>query len=308
MFSICIPIYNHDVRSLILALKEQAEQLNVEYEILLIDDCSTNGCPLVNKELTIVSRIRYIELHENIGRAAIRNRLAKEATYRYLVFMDCDAQLIVPKYISNYLKICTPGIVCYGGKRDLPACTNPQCYLRWLYGSIREDASPEQRLLKPYSSFRAFNFLIDKELFQKVSFDETLKTYGHEDTMFGLMLEAQNIEILHIDNPLLYSGYDTSREFIRKTEEGIRNLVRLQKTPYGSRLTVSNKLLRTAQRLHAFHLNVLYIYFFRIFRKPILANLKSTHASLFIFDLYKLGKLLEDSVYVKNSVYVKTFM
>jgi glycosyltransferase involved in cell wall biosynthesis len=276
---------------LVHALHEQAERLGAEYEILLIDDCSTDGCRLVNSELANLSRVRYIELAVNIGRSAIRNRLSHESSYRYLVFMDCDAQLVVPDYLSNYLKLCYPGIVCYGGKRDLPSCPDPRCYLRWLYGSVREDAPPEQRRVRPYSSFRAFNFLIDKELFRTVSFDETLKTYGHEDTMLALMLEEQNIKIQHVDNPLLYSGYDTPQEFIRKTEEGVRNLVRLQKTHYGDRLTASIRLLRAARYLRKLRLNSLYHSFFRIFRKSMLANLNSPHPSLFIFDLYKLGLL-----------------
>jgi len=289
--TVCIPIYNHDVRPLIFKLKEQADQLGVEYEILLIDDCSTNGCQTLNKDVEAVPNVRYIELSENIGRSAIRNLLAHEATFRYLVFMDCDAQVVTPDYLRNYLIYCLPGIVCYGGKRNLPSCPDQRCYLRWLYSVRREVAPAKLRSLNPNRSFISFNFLIDKELFGKVSFDETLKTYGHEDTVFGLMLEEQGVEVQHIDNPLLYSGYDRTEDFIRKTEEGINNLVALQKTPYSARLTASIRLLRTAQRLHSLHLTGAFTILFRIFRKPILANLNSAYPSLRLFDIYKLGIL-----------------
>jgi len=291
--TVCIPIYNHDVRPLIFKLKEQADQLGAEYEILLIDDCSTNGCQTLNKEVEAVPNVRYIELPENIGRSAIRNLLAHEATFRYLVFMDCDAQVVTPDYLRNYLIYCSPGIVCYGGKRNLPSCPDPRCYLRWLYSAQREVVPAKLRSLNPNRSFISFNFLIDKELFGKVSFDETLKTYGHEDTLFGLMLEDQGIEVQHIDNPLLYSGYDRTEDFIRKTEEGIKNLVALQKTPYSARLTASIRLLRTAQRLRSLHLTGLFAILFRLFRKPILANLNSDHPSLRLFDVYKLGILID---------------
>jgi len=292
MLTICIPVFNHDVRPLVYKLREQADKLGVSSEILLIDDCSVSLYRRLNRELEGQPGIRYIELPANIGRSAIRNRLAQEAAGPYLVFMDCDAQAVSSDYLHNYLNMCTPGIVCYGGKRDLPACPDPRCHLRWLYGVVREDSPPERRRLKPYCSFRAFNFLIDKDIFSKVAFDESIKSYGHEDTMLGLMLEEQGIEVQHIDNPLLYSGYDTSEEFIRKTEEGVRNLVVLQQTKYGERLTSAIRLLRAASRLRSLHIAALFALFFRLFRPLLLANLTSPHPSLFLFDLYKLGTLL----------------
>jgi glycosyltransferase involved in cell wall biosynthesis len=289
MLSICIPIYNQDVRLLTRQLIEQAEQLATEYEVLLIDDCSTNGCQRQNREIRTAHNIRYQELSENIGRSAIRNLLARQAIGRYLIYMDCDAQMVNPNYLHNYLNICKSGIVCYGGKLNLPVCADPDCYLRWLYSTKREAAQARIRSFKPNNSFISFNFLIDKELFKIVTFDETLKTYGHEDTLFGLMLEDRNIKVQHIDNPLLYCNYDRTKDFIRKTEEGLINLVALQQTAYSARLTSSIRLLSAARQLRSLHLTFLFKLFFRIFRPLILKNLYSRHPSLHLFDIYKLG-------------------
>ncbi|MDR1719330.1 MAG: glycosyltransferase [Dysgonamonadaceae bacterium] len=291
MLSICIPVFNHDVRPLTRELKAQADALGVAYEILLIDDRSTDGYRIHNEELAKLKGIRYIELSENIGRSAIRNLLAQKAIHPYLVFMDCDAQIISADYLRNYLTHCAPGVVCCGGRKDVPACPDPHSALRWRYGVEREDLPALRRQMHPNRSFIAFNFLIDKAIFQKVRFDETLDKYGHEDTLFGLMLEDNDIPVSHIDNQLQYSVYDHADVFIRKTEEGLKNLAALQQN-YGDRLTASVRLLRAAQRLRLWHLAGAFTLVFRLSRKALLANLKSPHPSLFVFDMYKLGIFL----------------
>jgi len=293
MISICIPIYNSDVRTLVHALKAQADSLNIVYELLLIDDASTNGCQKLNASLATLPKVRYIELEKNIGRSAIRNLLAKEASCRYLIFMDSDVQLASPDYVQKYYECCREGIVCYGGKTNLPECPAPECRLRWLYSVKREEPCAAERNLNPNRSFITYNFLIDKEIFRTVSFDETLKTYGHEDTVFGFRLLEAGIKVVHIDNPLLYCSFDDSITFIKKTELGIQNLASF----YNNNIENKNgfaaevKLLRAWKRLDSINITGFPALLFRIFRTAMLKNLTGKRPSIFVFDLYKLGYL-----------------
>ena len=57
--------------------------------------------------------------------------------------------------------------------------------------------------------------------FKKISFNERLSGYGHEDTLFGYELNKNNIQIHHIDNPVLNGHLDTNEAFLLKTEEGL---------------------------------------------------------------------------------------
>ena len=60
--------------------------------------------------------------------------------------------------------------------------------------------------------------MILRETFLKHPFDETITHYGHEDTLFGLVLKKEGIKILHIDNPLMNCGLDTNLDVLLKTE------------------------------------------------------------------------------------------
>ena len=71
------------------------------------------------------------------------------------------------------------------------------------------------------------NVLIEKTIFDKIRFNEELKQYGHEDTLFGYQLKKAGIDILHIDNGLVHGGVEANRDFLNKTKLGIENLSKL---------------------------------------------------------------------------------
>jgi glycosyltransferase involved in cell wall biosynthesis len=292
MISICIPIHNGNVRALVHDLKHQADTLAINYEILLIDDASDDAWREQNRPLETLKHVRYIELSENIGRSAIRNLLAKEAVYRYLIFMDCDAQVCSVDFIEKYLRYCFPKIVCYGGKKNLLQRPASEYYLRWHYSVAREEIDAQARNRFPNRNFITFNFLIDKKIFELISFDEQIKGYGHEDTLFGIRLAEHNITVTHIDNQLLYAKFDRADMFVQKTEQGIRNLIAIQKQ-LGDKhsFTAEVKLLSVGYNINRCKLAPLVRRFFKTGCRLMLRNLLGKHPSLFVFDLYKLGYL-----------------
>jgi len=86
MISVCIPVFNADVRKLADSLIAQAGR--IPSEIILIDDGSDAAFREMNRELKDKG-VRYFELGENIGRSRIRNRFTGHAIYKYLLFLDC---------------------------------------------------------------------------------------------------------------------------------------------------------------------------------------------------------------------------
>jgi len=102
MLSVLIPIYNYKVTHLLLELILQLEDVNILYEIICIDDSSTE----FNRENLIIETFKNVtslKLENNIGRSKIRNLLTKKATYRWLLFLDSD---VLPKnnnFIQKYI-------------------------------------------------------------------------------------------------------------------------------------------------------------------------------------------------------------
>ena len=87
MLSILIPTYNYDCYDLVYELHRQATELNIEFEIIVADDCSNtelSRLQLINQ----LSNSKLIKPQHNLGRAKIRNFLADKSHYNYLLFLD----------------------------------------------------------------------------------------------------------------------------------------------------------------------------------------------------------------------------
>jgi glycosyltransferase involved in cell wall biosynthesis len=290
MLSICIPVYNYDVSRLVRTLHEQLLASEVPFEILLIDDASLPGFRETNQQ-SLPSNTSYSQLDRNIGRSKIRNLLAQKAQYPYLLFMDCDSAIPSSAYISRYLPVCQPGGICYGGCIYEKEVTDDSFSLRWKYGRRRESRSAAQREKHPNTGFRTNNFLIDKDIFNTIMFNEEITEYGHEDTFFGLEMEENGITVQHIDNPLIHLGLEDNQTFLKKTESSLANLVRIEHFLKDKNIRSTNyfQIIRTKNILKKFHLQKITAFLFKIFRSALTQNLCGKNPNLLLFDFYRLG-------------------
>jgi Glycosyl transferase family 2 len=296
MLSILIPVFNFNIVELAREIHRQAVGSGFAFEILFLDDGSCLSCKEENRIVGDWKDVRYEELTENIGRARIRNKMAGMARFPWLLFLDCDSLVVRPDYIVSYLALCEKEVVICGGRTYANGKpVDPAYYLRWRYGRKREQKSASDRSRNPWNSFMTNNFVIARSVFDRMTFDEGIHQYGHEDTLFGFELQRKGIPVMHIDNPLLHIGLETNTEFLKKTQEGVSNLAMLmhQKTTCGTEMMSGIKLLRHYSGLKRFHLSSLFGFFFACFKKQIQANLMSRNPSLFLFDIYKLGLLAE---------------
>ncbi len=302
MLSICIPVFNVDVRPLVQQLAAQIAHADAPCEIILIDDASRLEIKKVNQ--TLVDCAHYIELPHNIGRSAIRNRFLEVAKQPYLLYLDCDAEIISDDFIKKYIDFLrenSPKVVIGASiyQKEIPDKLHR---LRWYYSVNRESKSIEQRLKFPQLGFKTNNFIIQKSLLEKIRFDERLKNYGHEDTLLGFQLKEKNILIQHIDNPVRNKILDSNERFLEKTKEGIDSLVKI----IGFDIPVQSfirqvKLLSFYKKIQS---NVfLWIAFKCTF--PFLGCAKrlllNGNTNLYLFDFYKLV-LLHKALEKSNSL------
>ncbi|NBC07759.1 MAG: glycosyltransferase [Bacteroidetes bacterium] len=290
--SILIPVYNYDVRQLVGALQQQAAALHgVEVEILCFDDASQAAFRRLNAAVGEWAGVEYRLLPNNLGRSRIRNLLAREARHDYLLFIDCDSQVPDEKYLQRYVAALSPNCLLYGGRIYQPQPpADKSLMLHWKYGSVREARPAEERQKQAYHSFMTNNFLIPRALFQPIGFDERLLQYGHEDTLFGMALQARGVRILHLDNPLVHAGLESSATFMRKSRQALENLAFLHHQGTG----IDTRLLRWALRIHGRPSEMVLRTFWEGARKGLERQLCSARPSLRLFDLYRLGCLLEE--------------
>ena len=75
MLSINIPVYNYEVSELVSQLAEQADDMQIVYEIRVYDDGSKESVKLKNCKITGLTGVIYKEIKTNLGRSAIRNKI-----------------------------------------------------------------------------------------------------------------------------------------------------------------------------------------------------------------------------------------
>ncbi len=293
MLSILIPIYNYNAVNLVQQLHKQASQAEIPFEILLLDDNSDNTCKRDNLVLRDLPNTKLFELPTKAGRAIARNYLAGQAKYDYLLFLDCDSEPIDNKFIKRYLPYCKgKEIVVCGGTAYKQQKPKANSYLRWIYGMRCETKPAKQRNKAPNSRFSTFNFLITKDLFLRIRFNELLRNYGHEDTLFGLELQKRDYTVTHIDNPLYHTGIDTNDVYLEKTRQGVENLkILLEQYSNQDALIKSIRLLKYYTFLEKTYTTSLFFLQYRIYKNLMLINFNSRYPNLTLFNLYKLGYL-----------------
>lgn len=286
--SILIPTYNDECVTLVDDLRQQAEQSGIVFEILVGDDGSTDAEVIEkNRKICKWPHCHYLIQIQNIGRAAIRNFLAKEAHYDWLLFIDSDMSIVRPDYLSRYLTMEQADVVD-GGVSIVGDAAILKGNLRFKYEKASEqEHTTEIRQKHPYQDFHTANFLIRRDLMLAHPFDERFRYYGYEDVLFGKQLRADHIAITHLDNPMGFCTFESNPDFVAKTEEGLRTLHQFR-----NELRGYSRLLTLVEGIHIPLILSLIRFFHRLFGGLIRRNLCSHYPNLRLFSLYKLGYFL----------------
>lgn len=288
--SILIPTYNHTCFSLVEDLQSQSRKIaGLRYEIIVIEDGSTNQDSLqINYRINNMENCRYIQHKENVGRARIRNILAKEARFNWLLFIDSDMKIISNDFLLQYLKQETHYQVIYGGNSVYTDKYNHKNILRFKYEQKAEQKySYINRTKNTNRNIHTSNFLIERTLMLSVPFNEHFKRYGYEDVLFGKDLLQRRIEIYHINNPVGFSNYEDNKSFLHKTEEGLQTLYDFRKELDGFSI-----ILAVSKKINKWHLDSIVRLIYKSTRLLMITNLLSHSPSLHVFSFYRLGYYL----------------
>ena len=291
MISILIPVFNRNCTQLVVQLQQQCEQTGLVYEIIVADDASTDiAIKNTNQIIADLKNVKYLEMPVNIGRSAIRNKLASLANQAYLLFIDDDMAIVDDEFIRRYANVMESDDVIYGGL-VYPSYNSKQAGLREKFGNEREVKTLAQRLMAPSNQISTCNLVVKRSIFEENKFNESIKDYGWEDNLFALALAKKGIKIAHINNPLLHQGIESSEVFIAKTITACQTLANLVKSGNFAEELKQIRLYKSYLWLSKLYLSVMFSFFFRLIKNGVENHLKSPNPNLFFFDLYKLYQL-----------------
>jgi GT2 family glycosyltransferase len=222
--SVIVSAYNRleVLKMCLTALLNQTIKLN-KYEIILVDDCSTDGTKeYIEKNLPAESNIKYIRHAVNQGLASARNSGIMSARGEYIIFLDCD---IIPepdfieKFLCCHAQYPDENIVVIGNLsyyKNLTDNNNIAYFAQSRYLGLRtkrETAEIDFSNLSPRYFAGGIASIPSSTVMEVGLFDSAFKYYGGEDTDYGIRLGKHGIRLIFGD---LVKAYHNDPVFLQK--------------------------------------------------------------------------------------------
>ena len=101
LVSIIMPSYN-TAKFISETITSVLAQTYTNWELIIVDDCSTDDTDAVIRPYLADDRIRYIKNEKNSGAAVSRNRALREAKGKWIAFLDSD-DLWLPEKLEKQI-------------------------------------------------------------------------------------------------------------------------------------------------------------------------------------------------------------
>ena len=293
MISILIPCFDYNAYPLVSVLEKQALMLKIDFEIICIDDGSFSSKNDLNQKINLLTNSKFIESKKNIGRINNRLLLAEKSQYEWLIFLDVDTLPNEDNFLKNYIEQLNRGTLIIGGciyKKP----ENENFSLRYKFGKFREEIKSDIRNKNPYKYISSCNFMCKRDVLIDILASINTISYGN-DYVFGSLIKKKEIDIKHIDNPVLIDNIDENQIFIKKTHDGLDNLI----SSYNNKIIEKHSIsiLKAYIILDNLLMKNIFIKITDLFKNLLDRNLHSKDPNLFLFDLYRLNYLCK----IKNA-------
>lgn len=182
LISIIIPTYNRE-HLIANAINSVLDQNYDNWELLIVDDASTDNTPEVVKGY-LDPRIKFIQSDKNGGNAVARNIGVDTAKGDFIAFLDSDDEYH-PDYLEKALKTLNSAgkdtAFLWSGTKTV-AVDGSQSDFIWI---PKTEKVPNQFLYELHVGIGR-GFLIQKECFDDLRFDENLRTAVDTDFLIRL--------------------------------------------------------------------------------------------------------------------------
>jgi succinoglycan biosynthesis protein ExoM len=211
------------LRNTLNSLLRQETDGALSYEIIVIDDGSTDSTPTLVQEIADRSHvpIRY-HREDRVGVTAARNRGLRESAGEWIAFID-DDETAEPDWLQELMTAALASDAdCIGGALKL---VNPEGSGATLIGTIRKYFSETTREGWFKRRFIYFgpgtcNSMVRKELFDQIGdFDPSLEVVGEDQDFFRRARKA-GFKIAYTSNALVHHFIPVQRlepNYILKT-------------------------------------------------------------------------------------------
>jgi glycosyltransferase involved in cell wall biosynthesis len=180
--SAIVPVYNR-VNLISRSIKSILEQTYPAFEIIVVDDASTDGSPDV-AECIVDERIRVIRCAENRGGAVARNIGIDSARGDYLAFLDSDDTWLPDKLMQQVKLLDTiddrERTICYSNLEIITERSH-KIWNKRLYDS---NESIADYLISDSQAMQTSTLLVSSVFAREIRFDGRLRNHQDWDFIF----------------------------------------------------------------------------------------------------------------------------
>lgn len=232
--SVIVPVFNAE-KYLVECVESIRNQTLQDIEIILVDDGSTDGSPVICDELAKKDgRIKVVH-KTNGGVSSARNEGLKHVTGTYYAFVDSDDLIDVEMYNDMYVqaeKYSVPLAICSGYYYSSDACTPITDCTREVQKLNQEDLINQflfgNERGRAVLAISVWCKMYRTERFSHISFNETLKLA--EDENYATFVSVACDEFCFIDKPYYYYRKNTESLTYKPFSEDNCNILQVLQT------------------------------------------------------------------------------
>ncbi len=212
-YTVAVPAYNQS--ALLLRLLESFDRLKCPepYEVIVVDDCSTDDTEAVVQEWLARPRnydARYLRMEKNSGPGAARSMAARAARGRIIAYTDSDC-IVEPDWLANLVRQIDEEkrIVGTGGR--VIALSDGSAPARYLvYHATLEPPKTQNYLITCNCCY------LREPLLAVGAFPEDIPTPGGEDVAASIALWKQGWRFAYEPEAVIQHDFrENMRKFIR---------------------------------------------------------------------------------------------
>jgi len=195
-YSVIVPVYNR-ISEVVDLLDSLQKQTYKNFEIIIVEDGSTDKCDKVVEEYSDTLTIKYF-FKENSGPGDSRNFGMEKAEGEYLIFFDSDC-IIPPQYFTEVEKyLASNPVDAFGGPDSADeSFSNVQKAINYSMTSIVTTGGVrgKENKLDTYQP-RSFNMGISRAVYEKVGGYSDIHPGGDPDLSYRIMNAGFSIGLI----------------------------------------------------------------------------------------------------------------
>lgn len=234
-FSVVIPTYNR-AAFIKATLQSVLNQTYPNFEIIVVDNCSTDNTDQVLDSFIRAGQINFIKHEQNFERARSRNTGMKAARGDFLTLLDSD-DYMYPNNLADAARYAQthPDIKCFHNLFEFVNSAG-KVVRRYPMPSLKN----QRKAIAGGNFMSCIGDFIHREIYQRYEFDTTPELIGAEDWEFWLRVLADHqvgrIEKVN-SGVLQHDGRSVNSQNRRSMKTGLEKLyLKLSTDPHLSKV------------------------------------------------------------------------